>query len=215
MPEPTHTNPNAEPSHPLDLCRPSVSLDRLGHKWPPFHATVVHRGDEIVLRNKGHESASKALAMSGVLVVAAIGFWIATYSILPGMARDFSYPLAAFAAILAIVGLWLHRYYEEVAINWQSGRLRYRIRSWFRTTEYELTIAKCQIQMHRVWLVRGKAWLSWRGYALCIWCNGELLFPVCVVKKREVCYEMLESMRGHSEAIEFDYGGEIISSTEV
>jgi len=211
---PTRTNPLAAPSHPLDVHRPTISLSRLGHKWPPFRATIVHRGDEVILRNKGHESATVAFWSSCVCLIAAVGFWIATYSILPGMARDFSYPFAAFGAILAIVGFWLNRYYEEVTINWQAERLRHRTRSWLHTTDIDLTTARCQVLMHRVLLSRRRSPLSWHGYALCLWCDGVLLFPVCVVKKRELCFESLRLMGGLSHTIEFTYGGELQSTTD-
>lgn len=209
------SNPLTQPCHPLDVHRPYVHLYRLGHKWPPFRATVAHRAGEVVLRNKGHEMAIKTLWTSVALGIAATGYWIATYSIMPGMARGLSIPFATLAAILAVVGLWLRRYYEEVAIDWQAGRLRYRVRGWFRITDCELSAAQCQLRMHRVLLSRRRNFLDWRGYALCIWRGGELLFPVCVVKKREACYQMLEQMRGDFPSIEFSYGDEILSATDM
>jgi hypothetical protein len=187
-----------------------IRVARLGRKRAPFRAIVTRAGTHVTLRNTGHTAANVAFAVSLVACVSAAGMWIATHSIMPSFAADDIMVLAIISVVSLGFGLWFHRYYEEVAIDWEAGRLRYRIRGWFRTTDIQLTTTHCQIRLHRIRLSRRRL-LDWRGFALCIWSNGELLFPVCIVKKREVCHEMLESMRGNSEAIAFDYGDEILS----
>lgn len=167
------------------------SVRRFGNRWPPFRAFVKATHTQTNILNRGRALGLQVIAFGAALVIGGLGLLAIGLSPSTPAPLELWLPLFATGTFVFGAGLWLCRYREECFIDIEAQVVRFRIGHAFGVKSWNVDSKNVRAFIHAVEFERHPPMPRWKGFALCLWKNEEMVMVVAIDKDVSVCQRML------------------------
>jgi hypothetical protein len=158
----------------------------LSHKWPPFSATPNMSNGEIRLTLHGSATGLATIAFGTAFLICGVGMLAFDWSHASWLLLEVWIPLLAIGFITLLVGLLCQRRSQECTVNIEQRWATISDRRWFRTRTVPLQFDAIAITQHPTELIRRGLVPSWKGWAICLWQDEQLVMVISLARDREL-----------------------------